>query len=506
MAFVANQDDELKKQDEQSGQAPVQTSPNSGLIGTTATSGQNGTTGANNTSAPDNPGNFAGINQYLNANKNQASKLGDQAAGVINNSAQNARDSVNTLNTSFNQAAGSPINYDQNVVDKIGQGAEKLNDQEKQQVKNQYNAQYTGPMDLTDSTLSTQYTDAQNKLNQAKSNVQGSGTEQGRNQLITQINSAPRTQGITNFDNILLQSGTGRQKLANAAQSNQDVTGDVLGNANTQAANTAQANKTAADTARTNTQTAVGNAESAFEGQFNPNDPNSKLAQAISQALKSNNTVTNDLGDNPYSLDAQTLANFGLTAGQNSFGLNPTDYFTPSQIDKINAADVASTDDYARSAALADLAGGTGFLDPANASQAGTYGQYAGNIDKNKLATDLAAKEAAYNQGAGLSLADYNKSIPSVDYQGGIHTTPVGSDLNSFLGHEATLQNLPTPQGDFQNATNKQLNETWIPYFQSALAAQPNNTVWSDLLNYAKSKTAPFKVTKDNVFKANPGT
>jgi len=393
MAYYNQEEDENLNPDQQQA-GGVQTAPQAAMAQPGAPGAAAG--GGAGAKTPDNPGNFVGIKSYLDANKNQASKLGDQASGVINQSAQGARDSVSGLQNTFTQAAGSPVAYDPSINQKIGQGAEKLSEQEKQQAKNQYNAQYSGPMDLMDQNLSGQYTEAQKKLNAAKTNVESSGTEQGRKNLITQVNDKPRTAGVTNFDNILLQSGSGRDKLAQASQANKDVTGDVLGQANTQAAQLAQANKAAADKARTETQNAVSGAQSEFSKQFDPNDPNSRLAQAISKALLANQDVANDVYDDPYGLTKNNLDLFGLAPGQLSYGANIADYFKQADPTKITAETLATPEEFARAQALAELADGTSLLDQNKIGESGTSDQYLGKIDKEGLLADIGKRASNF--------------------------------------------------------------------------------------------------------------
>lgn len=505
MAFFQQDDDELKKQ-QQDPAAGVPGAQGSSMLGSGAAS-PNAPQAATSPNAPDNPGNFVGIKTYLDANKNQASKLGDQASGVINTSAQGARNAVGGLNTAFNNAAGAPTVFNPDAVQKVGQGAEKLTPEERAQIKSQYNAQYSGPMDLTDTSLMGQYTDAQKKLSTAKTNVESSGTEQGRKGLIGQINDKPRTAGIDNFDNVLLQSGTGREKLANAATTNKDVTEDVLGAANQTAAQKAAANKAAADKARTETQNAVGTANTQFTSQFDPNNQQSKLAQAIAKALQANNSVYQDLGNDAYSLDQENLEKFGLSEGQRSYGINPMDYFKQSDPTQINASNVASGEDYARSQALAELMGGESFLNPANASQAGTYEQYTGKIDKDKLAADLGAKETEYNKKLKLSVDDLNDKLND----GGVLYNPMYS-IDQLLNNEPSAHGgwyinpqaqASIPKGKLGSATPKEVQEKWLPWVNNWLKIDPSAIEARNLRDYLTKYTSPFKVTSSNTFKKN---
>lgn len=380
--------DTLENEDELDESAPVQQSGQSGTL--SAGQGAQGGAAPQGASAkPDRGSNFVGISNYLNANKQQAGKLGDQAAGVIQNSAQDARQNVTDLTNTFNQKAGSAVQNDENLLGRVGE-AEKLNDQEKQQIKTQYNAQYQGPNSLQD--LNDQYTKANQSLNKAQTNINSAGTEEGRKGLVTQINDKKRTQGITNFDNLLLQAGGGRERVEQAAQANQDLTGDVLGAQNQTAQEKAAQIKAQNDATRTATQGAVQGAQSAMTS-----DIAKRLEDFRNKITAQNNALTQDLGDDAYSLDASNLGSYGLDDGRYSYGINPTEYLKQGDINQINTGNIASRDEFLRSQALAELSGGQSYLDQSKIDQAGTADQYAPGVDKEKFQKDLTKKEQDFN-------------------------------------------------------------------------------------------------------------
>lgn len=384
MAFYS---DPMENEDEQDPAAPVQASGQTGTISSGAGApGAGATTQAPQQKAPDRGSNFVGIKSYLDANKQQASQLGDQASGVINNSANDARSSVQNLNDTFNQKAGQGVALDQNALGKVNQ-AETLNDQEKQTLKNQYNAQYQGPAALTD--LNDQYTTASQKLNTAKTNVASAGTEEGRKNLITQINQKPRTAGITNFDNALLSAGGGREKVNQAAQANQDVTGDVLAEKNTAAQAKAAEIKAQNDATRAATQAAVQGAQANLQKQFDPNDAKSKLAQAVQAALSKNNQLAQDLGDQ-NSLDESTMQALGLSEGQKLYDVDLNKYFKQLDPGAITKESVASQEEAARAQALAELMGGESFL---GTEGIGSYNQM-NPLNSAALTADLQKRQA----------------------------------------------------------------------------------------------------------------
>lgn len=367
-------------------------------------SGQGAAPGSGPGKTPDSPGNFVGIKQYLDANKPQASKLGDQASNVINTSADQARQSVTSLKNEADNTIKSVNSLDESVSNKLQNAAETLGDDERSTIKQTASAKYSGPKDETG--FGETYTNAAKATNTAKANIDNSGTEQGRMNLITQINSKPRTQGMNVFDNTLLQSGGGREKLAQAASANQDV-------------------KTALDTTSQDIRSKIGQADEqttaaqsdaykkiqdamgAWQASFDP-----KVEQARQALISQQNAVTRDLGDNQFGLDQGTLDFLGLQEGQNVYDVDFKNYVNQVSPDQINAGNIASEQDYARYAALADLAGvDPTVLNPNNKALAGTAPKFAS--DKEKLKTDLATKDKAFRN--AYSEKSATEVIPEVN-------------------------------------------------------------------------------------------
>ena len=435
MAFY-EEDDDQQQQDGQA--APAPTAPGGATI-----QGQGAVPAQNAPKTPDKgSSNFVGIQTYLNANKPQASKLGDQAAGVINQSADTAKQSLTGLQDSFNQKAGSGLASDQNALSKVGQ-AETLNDQEKQTLKNQYSAQYTGPSDLMSGDLGNQYQQTSQNLNKAQQNIQGSGTEAGRMNLISQVNNKARTQGQTTFDNALLSAGEGRQKLASAAAANKDVGASQLESANMTAVQKAQANKALTDATRQQTQEAVSGATNALNQGIDQ-----RLQAAIQNGLGLNNRVVQDVTDN--SLDEDIAGMYGLQEGDSTYGLSLGDYLTQADPTSVNRAGIASADDYARSQALAELSGQPGALNQADVAMAGTA-KAEPKVDREKFQADKAGKEQAFKKqmatpgGYHEAAAAVGTDIPVLDHFlddigfGGITPEGLESQLERIMSSDIPL-------------------------------------------------------------------
>lgn len=395
MAFYR---DPMKEQEDENESGVESTSPGSAMI-----SGQNGATGAQKAGgSQDRSSSFAGIHQYLEANKNQGAKLGDQTAGIINQSAQDARTRVGELQSEADRVIKPVQALSDDVKSKIAGSAESLSAQERQQVKNTASARYTGPANETG--FGDIYTNAQKATQKATENINNADTEQGRMNLVTQINSRPRTSGMNVFDNALLQAGGGREKIAQAANQNQgvksalDQTSQAIRNRigraddlNTKDIDESSGVIGATDKAQADAYKSVQDALNVWKQGFQP-----KVGQAQQSLIDQQNRVARDLGDNPFGLDQETLDLFGLSEGQRVFDADLATYLKSVNPGDINAANVATAEDYARYSALADLAGERDLmLRPEDAAKAGTAPRF--GVDQERLQKDLAAKQAAFD-------------------------------------------------------------------------------------------------------------
>ncbi len=396
MAYY-NQDQDQEQDPNQ----PAQTGPQSSVITGSGGSSSNAPAGAN--PAPDKSGNFVGLQTYLNANKPQAAKLGDQASGIVTSSANDARNAVTGLNNEFNQKVDQgTVNNDQAALGIVGSGAENLTPEQRAQLKKQYSANYSGPNALSDIGS---YSDALNKSNLANQNIQSAGTEAGRMGLVSQINSAPRSRGDTLFDNMLLQKGPGRDKLLDVSAQNQDVKNllpsaqtaaqtkvGAVDDPNTPDINEATGAKGTTEKTKNDTFKSVQDALNAWRSGFDP-----RLAEA--QNTGTQQAVTKDLGEigqgDPY-LNDETFSQLGINPNTRIFRRDLSSYLNPFSPTDVNAANVATPEDYARYSALADLAGiQDPYLNQANAGQAGTAPKF--SINQQKLNADLKADQDAYD-------------------------------------------------------------------------------------------------------------
>lgn len=400
MAFYDENDEEEKGADAQGG--GVQTSAESGVISGSGGAGGSPQAPAQAQGAPDKAGNFVGLKTYLDANQRQAGKLGDQAAGVIGDSANQARQGVSALSQEAQEKVKPVGMLDQGLGQKLQSGAENLSGDERNAIKKTASSTYQGPQ--TEMDLNA-YQNAADSTNKAVQNINSSGTEQGRMGLISQINAKPRTQGMNVFDNALLQAGGGREKLAQAATANQDVKG-ALGSAGeairgqigrADDPNTPDVDESAGaigqtDAARNDASKRVQDALSTWRSGFEP-----KVAQAQQALVDSQNNITKDIGDNPYNLSPETMQALGLSGDTHLYDLDLNSYLQPASPSDVNASNVASAEDYARYAALADLSGDkSGILKQENAGMAGTAPKMGVNF--SKLNQDIKGAGKSFDQ------------------------------------------------------------------------------------------------------------
>lgn len=495
MAFYNAEEDE--DQQDANAAGPEQQGPTGSQIITGGEGGGSANpTSAPKSSGPDKSGNFVGIQQYLSANKPQAAKLGDQVAGVINTSADSARQGVQNLQTEAqNQIkAVSPLSND--VSGKIDQ-AETLTPEERLQVKQTAGAKYTGPADET--KLGDAYTNAAKAQKTAVSNIDNSGTEQGRMGLISQVNSKPRTAGINIFDNALVQAGGGREKLAQASAANQDVKGGLdaasqairgqIGRAddpNTPEDESAGAigqTNQAASSAQKRIQDALASWQSGFQPKV----------QAAQDAFNQKQTaLTSDIADNPYQLDAGTLEMLGLQGREDLYDLDLNNYINNSSIADINAGNVADQTDYARYGALSDLAGiSPSLLDPTKASMAGTAPK--SSVNQGKLKEDLGNKQKAYEQ----AYATTKDITDRTDFPGYTSNPNSAGDVD-LSNHMQALK----------GATVEQLENYFLPMFSKsdtriASGIEKALNRWKASQHQGNIVNAPPKVNETPVIGAN---
>lgn len=358
MAFV--QDDE-----EQDPNAPPQTSSPDSVI--------TGAGGGSNSKAPTSPnapggmpGNFVGIQQYLDANKPQSEKLANQVGGYVTDLGDTARKTVGEQKNQFDQAVGqNTVGFNQDIYNQAQTNAEKVASDaaKKAEFQKMYNANYQGPTSFTGSDYDTTATKATQAAVDAANQTKN---EEGQKQLVGGLQK--KTAGYTNqgaqaFDSALLQAAPNARQVLSDASGKQ---ADLQANLNAVKAEEDKAAKTAADTTN-----ATG---SKFQGTFG----NQALQKQIEDALTkragqksqdSTDEITGLIGKlkNGQSLTDNEITKLGIggnfsvspyTSLQNYKDyvpdLNP--YFNITNAN-YSGQQVATPEEYARYQALNDLTG-----------------------------------------------------------------------------------------------------------------------------------------------------
>lgn len=287
-------------------------------------------------SSPSKSGSFTNLNQYLEANKDQAQGLGGKLEENVQKSAnvglQDLSKSQQEFNTAQQAVSADPNKYNTaNVLNTVQNavynpsGVQQSDIDAFNTVRSQ-NAAFqagtdTAPKDLTENAT---YQTAGNELGQAEQNAQLTGTESGRQTLLQQAFQRPNySQGQVALDQLLTQNTPeNRQRL-------EDLRTNLLGqyglaNQQTQAVQNAAAGR---QQAITDTQQAANNISNVLTGtapagdnsgqygiltqyaqqlQSKPDQLMAEQAQAKQQAL---DYLTNYYKSQPtYGIDPASLA------------------------------------------------------------------------------------------------------------------------------------------------------------------------------------------------------
>jgi hypothetical protein len=402
MAYVSNLQQDPEQQTPAQGAVPVgggagvPTTPSSGVgsVGAPAAPGQPGQPGAG--------GGFATLDKYLTANQGQAQPLanrissgigqqynalaGQNASTLGDISGQVASGSVPAnASTTLAQEAANPVSF---AGDKSNVG----------QFQGLLNATYGGPLTAQGTP---QYATQQNAVNKAIAQGQAqTGTEAGREQLLSQYETAP-SASTTGLNAAILSSSPSAQVQVEGAykpfsglltdlySGAQDVNADIAKQQARAADTSAQANKQIADQTaalNTNVNAALTNANAAntnFVSNYN----------SLVGGLGYGNSLTSDqvaqLGMTPEqyaALQAQTnlagtsqymtAPNFGAPSATTD--INNAQFLTQETAPPpVTANQVATPQQFQTLMALMSLNNGQlparAVLNPSAASQAGTY-------------------------------------------------------------------------------------------------------------------------------------
>lgn len=435
MPYINQDDEELKKQQEQAvAGAPQSISGQSSVLSTEKPSKIGG---------PKDSGSFTNLNQYLEANKENAGQLGAKIASDITSQGESARTNIQGASEEFNQLAnqGTLKGLDtakeesENIIKQARTGAKnaQIDPNQLSRFGEIANAQYKGPQDLTGAS---KYNPAAQSYQKAQESAKSAGSEEGRFNLLKSAYARPTySQGQQNLDNLLL---TGNQQaksdIQTAASSLSDLQGLWTGAQNT-AAQTAKERQAAIDAVR------EGSRSSALGARTSRNtEVQSDLANQQANWANEYNQYRDLLGGykggdlelSRAQADRLALKDSGQGIYNTLQGVSPEQFLDLKAFD---ANKVISQDQFAQLRALDQLAGQFG--NPAMSQF--TDESQAGTLDAQK-AFDASRFGAAANQ-AETGFQDYaaGKNIYGQGQNSQSYQTGLGGMNKKWVGAGTTM-------------------------------------------------------------------
>jgi hypothetical protein len=360
----------------------------------------------NNTPGTANQGSgFVNLDKYLTAN--QGNNFGDQFTGKVQGDVDQAKSTLQNSTTDFTNASNQGTTSWNTIGDQVKGIVDNAGDNttaaDATTVQNDANATYNGPQDFTGSAYGGQALGSAQKASQETGALQNEG---GRFALLDQFYGRPNySTGEKSLDGVLAQQGQG----VAARQAALGTQGQVLqGNVNQSAQNLdnlATANNATTQDAASQTKNYLGTAQTNFDTDLNNRFAGYNTANAAYNTGVQNGISTDNLSD-------EDLALFGLQSGQNLYNTDLSSYVneTPAQA---NLGQFASDQDYAKSAALAQLAGEDPTdLTAANRGEAGTASTMGRDtIDTSRLSNDISTEAQNYAAEMGPAQAALDQNL-----------------------------------------------------------------------------------------------
>ncbi len=402
--YNENEDEEVSpEQGFQIGGEAGSLSPGSGIPG-----------GASSSPKGDKPGNFVGLQTYLDANKNQANQFGEKVAGGISNKINEAQTGINQFGNQFEQEArGGLIQGFDTAKDEAGQitnraatgGLNQLpTDQDKNRFGQIVNAQYSGPKTAQESK---NFNPVRQSVMEAQKLADLSANESGTQELVGQFANKNKdyTQGSNRLDSYLMNTQENKQRLSNARSGAANLQPGLAG-LEPQAAQVAQKMQADTEALRNEAKKILQDTAMGKKASVNTNLEQMQLAnqQKNKQIADLRNLFADDSDAGSILLDDNLINQMGLSQGQQLYGAlnrDPNYYLPQEQVFDKNRA--ISREDQARLDALASLSSITGdkFTNPfAQRELAGTYQENPFDLSSvgKKIAEEAKVREAAYNQ------------------------------------------------------------------------------------------------------------
>lgn len=342
-------------------------------------------------------GSFTPLNSYLDANKSL--QFGQQVAGKVGDELTGAETAQDQAESGFKTAAD--------------QGATKSNDDLISKVKSspqdvatddfakQRDAYYKGPQAFTGSDYSTPASTATDK---AYNTAQQTKDEGGRKAYLDQTygSGAGRSDysaGQQKLDNLLIQADPSSKAAFEQTWQRAGTDKDRFGTLSSALDQYASKSKTDTDAARGAARGAIGIDDS---GNFTKDSDLQKILDQAEQGASTYNsqqtTRNNQALDDFKSgkLSPEDYAMLGADAGTRSYRVDPSQYLQTGP--QASRDSVLSTENQARVAALARLAGKENTYAP-NAAAAGTYDPSKANtIDRGAYSAAVEQAKASYQQ------------------------------------------------------------------------------------------------------------
>jgi hypothetical protein len=372
MAFVL--DPEEDKQSSNTNQVQKQTDAGAAPI-STGGGGGGGTAPAGGAGAPTNAGGFANLMSYLDANKDQANGVATTVAGNLGGKYDAEKGAIDSAATGAKGAAASGTTaFDAGTVNAaVANPAQFVSDPNNvSKFTAQRDATYKGPGSFQDTSF---YGDAA-KAADAGNQIGKLGASGNFAPVLSEIEKNP-TAGKTALDLGLMQyDPTAQSTLQNAVKPFQGINDYLGGKATDVNSAIGDAKNTTADTAL-KTRTALTGREDAMKS-----DLTGRLQASKNDLTAKRDSASALLGKPSATADPAVLSMLGITPEQwstiyakenaavsgyspKNAGVTPVDgrqvnlgtYYKAPNPDLIGLPNVANADDFANSAALAQLSG-----------------------------------------------------------------------------------------------------------------------------------------------------
>lgn len=447
-------DDEEYKEDDvnnQGGQPPPLVAP-----GLQQNQNPNGGSGGN--TKQKGSGRWTNLENYLSQNSGEA--LSSDITNRVGGQFDQAANKLNQTKTDFSNAVGSSrVDVDQSTLEQVRQNPLSV---DKDKFFKMKNANYQGPMGLTESSS---FQDFNKDFNKGKSWNEALQNEAGRGTLLNEFYGRPNySSGQNKLDQLIIQNNPSAKSQFATLKPRWSEIESALETSKMESASQAAGAKVATDEAKSSAEAALDESKSNLRNKLEE-----KINQYRTEGSTQRSHVFDDLSDDVLS-DA-SLETTGLASGANLYDLNLRDYLGQYDPERATMNNVASQDDLAQHNALKELMGG---IDPGLINDPEQVGSYSHSFfDRDRLARDLNQK--------------------SVDFQVHLSKIPYIRDgLIYALGPGGEWSNINSPQAA-QNFLNSE--------FGRSLVATANSS--PDLPGSAEIKNLEAWVNKYQ--SSNPG-